>query len=137
MKTTFQPAGLLVLALCGAAGAEPNPEAWWARPGPDGVQRVNIRCGPDSMDPSHIVVRAGIPLELAVSGPADLPPHTFTAVVPRGQAQAVAVAVGPAQQRIAFVPSLVGRFKAACHDNNAGGNDPNENRKQGELTVIP
>ena len=136
MKRRILLAGSCALALSGIVQAEPNPEAWWARPGPDGVQRIYIRCGPDFIDPAQIVVRANVPVELVVSAPADLADHSFTADLPRAQSFLVDIPVGPEQRNVAFIPGLQGKFKSACRDNKAS-KDPKEKQKRGELTVIP
>ncbi len=139
-KTIVFAAGLfagLMPIIGGNVQADPNPEAWWARPGPDGVQRIDIRCGSDFIDPAQIVLKARVPVELAVSASADLTAHSFTARLPRPQASVVDVPVGPLQQRIAFVPTFLGDFATACRDDNADGRDPQQKQKQGRVTVIP
>lgn len=127
----------LSIAMNAFVRAEPNPEAWWAKAGPDGVQRINIVCGSDFIDPPQIVLRAHTPVELAVSTTSDLPAHNFKATLPRLQADLVDMPLGPRQTRIAFVPALLGSFQTACRDNTAVLRDPFEKQKQGVVTVVP
>jgi hypothetical protein len=114
-----------------------NEEAWWAVVGPDGVQRVYIRCGVDFFDPNRIVVRANVPVELVVSTTADLAGHSFVIALPRPGAGIVNAPVGPAHVALPFLPSLQGSFEAACRGNSKGPADRGESSRRGLLTVVP
>jgi hypothetical protein len=95
------------------AGGDLN-EAWWAASGPDGVQRVNIRCGPDFFDPRHIVVKANVPVQLSVSTTIELPAHQFTVTL---GPVAIDAPIGAVQKPFRLSPSLTGKFQAFCRSN--------------------
>ena len=128
---------ILLLALVGARGnaqtaALDLDEAWWAAKDPDGIQRVHIRCGADFFDPSRIVVRANIPLELIVSTTTDAPSHHFVLQLPGPKSVEVDEEVSPGPKTFPFIPGLAGRYVALCRDLGPPGR-----RKQGTLIVIP
>ena len=115
------------------AGGDLN-EAWWAAIGPDGVQRVNIRCGSDFFDPRHIVVKANVPVQLSVSTTRDLPTQQFTVNLgPVG----VDGPVGPAQKAFVLSPSLTGKFQALCRSNGPPDSPAARKAKTGFITVVP
>ena len=119
-----------------ASGQAPDlSEAWWAAVGPDGTQRINIRCGTNFLDPANIVVRANVPVVLSVSTEGNLVAHNFTFQLP-GSANADA-AVGPSRREFRFAHGLPGRYVLACRDTTRAVGAPPEKRKQGTLSVVP
>jgi hypothetical protein len=131
-----------VALLCAVSGAtafaQAKPpdldESWWAAIGPDGVQRVNIRCGPDFFDPRSIVVRANVPLQLSVSTTADLASHNFTLTM---GPTTVDVPVRPAQMSFLLSPRLSGRFQALCQDKGKPDTPAVRKAKTGTIVVLP
>ena len=109
-------------------------ESWWAAIGPDGVQRVNIRCGPDFLDPRNIVVRANVPLQVSVSTTADLISQNFT--VSMG-ATTIDAPVHASQTSFVLSPRLSGRFQALCQDKGKPDSPAVRRAKTGTITVLP
>jgi len=109
-------------------------ESWWAAIGPDGVQHVNIRCGPDFFDPRNIVVRANVPLQLSVSTTAELASHNFTLVI---GAAAIDAPVRATQTSFVVSPRLSGRFQALCQDKSKPDTPGIRKAKTGTITVVP
>jgi len=127
-----------LLLLGSARGQESDlSEAWWAAIGPDGTQRVNLRCGTNFLDPSTIVVRANIPVVLAVSTEPNVVGHNFSFDLPAAAGGHANVPVGPAQREFRFAVGLSGSYVLACR--NAG--EPNgkapDRAKQATLRVVP
>ena len=119
-----------------AHGQASDPgEAWWAAIGPDGTQRVNIRCGTNFLDPSQIVVRANVPVVLAVSTEANLRAHNFTFNLPAAGAASADTPVGLAQREFRFSVGLPGRYALACRDTGHPNGSPPHGAKQGTLRV--
>jgi hypothetical protein len=117
--------------------ASDSSEAWWAAIDPDGIQRVNIRCGTNFLDPKEIVVRANVPVVLAVSTEANLVAHNFKYQLPAiGEANADAP-VGPTQREFRFAVGLSGRYVVACRDTGRPEETPPNRAKQGTLRVVP
>jgi hypothetical protein len=132
----------LVLAISGfavcAQGANGNHDrAWWAATSPDGVQRINIRCGPNFFDPAHIVVKANVPVELSVSTTPGLPAHSFVISVAGSRPINADTPIGPTEKAFAFVPGRPGDYQAVCRDNAKVPGASLAKAKQGVLTVIP
>jgi len=130
--------GLLFAAWMAACPAQPSrsdlDEAWWAATGPDGVQRVNIRCGPDFIDPRSIVVRANVPLQLSVSTTADLGSNNFMLAM---GAATIDAPVRAAQTPFMISPRSSGRFQALCHDTSRPDSPAARRAKSGTITVLP
>ena len=121
-----------------ASGQVPDfGEAWWAAVGPDGTQRINIRCGTNFLDPANIVVRANVPVVLAVSTEPNLVAHNFTFQVPGAGAANADAPVGPSQREFRFALGLPGSHVLACRDTTRPAGAPPERRKQGTLRVVP
>lgn len=115
-------------------------EAWRAAIGPDGMQRINIRCGPDFFDPPHVIVKANVPVELSVSTTRGLPSHNFLVNLSGPNAINATNAnspIGSAQKSFVFVPGLPGDYTMVCRNNAGVANAPTEKSMQGVLTVIP
>lgn len=142
---TMMVKSALFLTLCAtclahdtrAAGPEQG-EAWMAATGKDGVQRVNIRCGPDFFDPRHIVVRLNVPVALSISTTQNLSAHSF--VIGRSGNSAIRAdkpALTPTPKSVTFTPDTVGDFPLACQDDSGSADATLQKAKQGVLTVIP
>lgn len=130
---------VLACSLCAsAATAQVAPtdlnEAWWAAIGPDGVQHVNIRCGADFFDPRQIVVKANVPLQLAVSTTANLPAYNFTLTLGPINIDAP---VGATQRSFVLSPPLSGRFQAICRATGNPESPAARRSRTGFITVIP
>ena len=127
-----------LLLLGSARGQESDlGEAWWAAVGPDGTQRVNIRCGTNFLDPRTIVVRANVPVVLAVSTEANLVGHNFTFDLPAAAGGHANAPVGPAQREFRVAVGLSGRYVLACRDASEPNGAPPNKAKQGILRVVP
>lgn len=135
----------LFLALCATCLAHDTRaaghgfgEAWMAATGKDGVQRVNIRCGPDFFDPRRIVVKRNVPVALSISTTQNLPAHSF--VIARSGNSAVQVdnaALTPMPRSVTFTPDTLGDFPLACQDNSGLADVTLQKAKQGVFSVIP
>lgn len=79
----------------------------------DGVQRVEIAGGSYFYRPSHVIVKAGAPVELTVSMEAGLIPHSFVIDAPQaGIALRTELSTTPKTFR--FTPTQAGRFAYYC-----------------------
>ncbi len=121
---------LLVSAIAACAGLasaqEIGTEAWHAVPDARGVQRVNIECGADFIDPREIVVEAGRPIELSVRTAE--PSEEFVSGL------ADNTPLGKKPQKHAFVAKGPGKYSIFCKTQ--GMSDANVNpRKRGILHI--
>jgi len=128
----------IFLTLTSVEAANPDfGEAWWTATDPDGVQRVNILCGKDFFDPSRIVVKANVPVELTVSTMPDLPSQSFVLNVPGPKPINANAPIGAGRTKFAFNPGSPGNYPALCRDNANAAADPQLLKaKQGVVTVI-
>ena len=133
------------LALCAAclahdtrAAGKDFGEAWVAGTGKDGVQRVNIRCGPDFFDPRRIVVKRNVPVALSISTTQNLPAHSFVIARPGNTAiRGDNAPLTPTPKSVTFTPDAVGDFPLACQDDTGLADATLQRAKQGVLTVVP
>jgi hypothetical protein len=109
-------------------------ESWWAAIGPDGVQRVNVRCGPNFLDPRNIVVHANVPLEISVNTTNDLVSHNFTLTMGTTM---IDTPVDAAQKSFLVSPRLSGRFQTVCRDRSMSDSPSARRGKTGTITVVP
>jgi hypothetical protein len=128
----------IFLTVTGVEATNPDfGEAWWTATDPDGVQRVNIFCGKDFFEPSRIVLKANVPVELTVSTMPGVPSQNFVVNVPGPKPINANAPIGTGQTKFAFNPGSPGNYSALCRDNADAAADPQRMKaKQGVLTVI-
>jgi len=134
---TISGAFLMIGSASGQVVVPDVGEAWWAAVGPDGTQRINIRCGTNFLDPRAIVVRANLPVVLVVSTEANLVGNNFTFDVPAAAAGRADVPVGPAPREFRFAVGLSGRYTLNCRDASQPNGTPAPRARQGTLRVVP
>ncbi|WP_175915275.1 MULTISPECIES: quinol oxidase [unclassified Burkholderia] len=79
----------------------------------DGVQRVAIVGGSYFFHPSHVIVRAHVPVELTVSAEPGVVPHSFKIDAPQAGI-AVHTELGTTPRTLRFTPTAPGRFAYYC-----------------------
>ncbi|WP_431821592.1 quinol oxidase [Burkholderia sp. F1] len=79
----------------------------------DGVQRVAIVGGSYFFRPSHVIVKARVPVELTVSKEAGLTPHSFAIDAPQ-EGIAVRAELSATPRTFRFTPTQAGRFAYYC-----------------------
>ncbi|AOJ86013.1 quinol oxidase [Burkholderia sp. MSMB0856] len=79
----------------------------------DGVQRVAIVGGSYFFRPSHVIVRAHVPVELTVSAEPGVVPHSFKIDAPQAGI-AVHTELGTTPRTLRFTPTAPGRFAYYC-----------------------
>ena len=135
---------ILAVMLVGAAsigtyarGADlKDNEAWRASVGTDGVQRINLQCGPNYFDPHHVIVKVNVPVEISLHSPPNMAPHHFVLDLSKISLSEGNPA-GSTTKQIRFIPKTIGEHPFGCQDNAAHPHAPPEAQKMGLLTVIP
>nr|WP_260463914.1 quinol oxidase [Burkholderia sp. Bp8963] len=79
----------------------------------DGVQRVAIVGGSYFFRPDHVIVKAGVPVELTVSAEPGLVPHSFVIDAPQAGV-AVRTELRTTPKTLRFTPTQRGRFAYYC-----------------------
>lgn len=111
------PAGI-ALELCLAAGsiAAPAGEEPYRVPlASDGVQHVAIVGGSYFFQPGHIIVKAGVPVELSLRVERGIVPHSFVLKLPPDQV-ALDTRLGEEPRTFRFTPTAAGRYPFYCRN---------------------
>ncbi len=105
----------IILALVFVGFAESSQESRFiAVPDEDGVQRVYMRAGSYYYKPSHIVVRAGIPVELVVIRESTIVPHNIVMDNPSAGME-FRVEIDPDEPvKVRFTPTRAGIYPFYC-----------------------
>jgi plastocyanin len=123
-----------VLALALAAGASLAQEA--VKPDADGVQRIRILGGSYFFEPSHVVVKANVPVELVVSRESGITPHNLMIRAPEAGIM-VEEDLGTDPKKISFTPSKPGKYPMYCSKKLPFMAGHRERGMEGVLEVVP
>ena len=128
--------GLLVLVpiiTCVAA----EPVAFEVPMDPDGIQRAVIEADSYEFSPRHLVVRAGMPVELTVKSVTVLVPHNFLIDDPKsGLAIREEIPAGQTV-KVSFTPTVPGSFAIYCDKKLLFFKSHREKGMEGVLEVRP
>ncbi|MBI5711556.1 MAG: cupredoxin domain-containing protein [Candidatus Eisenbacteria bacterium] len=114
MRFLAIPTAALALAGCSSGLVRPVHEVT-ARAGADGVQRVTLTAHSFYFEPSRIVVRARVPVELAVHNAAWLTPHDFICDAPEGGIRVrKPLSWLHGTRRVRFIPTRPGEYPFYC-----------------------
>lgn len=84
-----------------------------AETGANGVQRVEITAGSYFFKPEHIVVKAGIPVELAIRNESRLIPHNFVMKSPEAGME-FSEKLSDSLTIVRFTPAKPGKYAFFC-----------------------
>ncbi len=121
MKSVVCAAALLALAGCATAPAPELPAHFAARTSDEGVQHVDVVAGSYWFRPSHIVVRANVPVELTVHKRAGVVPHSFVLQAPQAGI-AAHVPLSTQLHTVRFTPIRAGSYPFYCDKSGVFGN---------------
>ncbi len=105
-----------VLLFLGAAllAAQTTPEKRTvAAIGTDGVQRVEVLGGSYFFDPSVIVVKVNVPVELRVRKESGITPHDMVLKAPEAGID-FSVSLSTTEKSVKFTPTKTGRYVFEC-----------------------
>lgn len=127
---------LLLGAGCQTTPVERAPEQQKpevAKPDSDGVQRVRVVGGSYFFKPSHIIVKANVPVELLASREAGFAPHDLVI-----EGMAIKEELGTEPKKIAFTARKPGKYALYCTKKPPfGGAAHRERGMEGILEVVP
>lgn len=111
MPSAFIHRAFVTLGLLLAAGNASAQEL--VKPDADGVQRIRIVGGSYFFKPSHIVVKANVPVELLATRESGITPHNL---IIRAQDAGIMVEedLGTDPKKIAFTPTRPGKYAIYC-----------------------
>ena len=106
--------GVLVWVICGTTSSIAESQPVVVPLSADGIQRIEISMESYAFQPSHLVVKANIPVEITLKNIARLTPHDFVLSAPEaGLDIKQEVSAGEAAT-VRFTPKSVGAFKFLC-----------------------
>lgn len=133
MKRSACPSLLLAWALlAGPACAE---DALRATINADGVQHVSILGGSYFFKPKHIVVKANVPVELAVKVEPGMIPHSFVLKAPEAGID-IDTGLSTSPKIFRFTPTAAGRFPFYCSHKLLFFKSHRERGMEGVLEVV-
>lgn len=125
---------------CQSGGDKPSVQeqskAQLTKTDPDGVQRVRVVAGSYFFKPSHIMVKAGTPVEILASREAGLAPHDLVIQAPDG-ATLVQQELATEPRKIAFTPRKPGKYPMYCSKKPPLMASHRERGMEGILEVVP
>lgn len=122
----------LALAGCSPGLGRPVHEVT-ARAGADGVQRVVVTAHSFHFEPDRIVVRARIPVELAIHNAAWLTPRVFVCDAPQADIRVrKPLSWFHGTRRVRFIPTRPGEYRFSC-----GGDARARTGMTGTIVVVP
>ena len=80
----------------------------------DGIQRIEITVDSYSFKPSHLIVKASIPVELTLKNVARITPHNFVLSSPEAGLDIKQEIAAGETATVRFTPVRVGEFKFLC-----------------------
>ncbi|MBW7956921.1 MAG: cupredoxin domain-containing protein [Deltaproteobacteria bacterium] len=128
---------VLMIAL-GAVPAlsQPEGDAYEARIGPDWVQRAEVAAGSYYFRPGHIIVKAGVPVELELKSEALIIPHDFIINAPEAGIE-VSEELTRKPVFIRFTPTKAGKYPFHCGKDFPFQKSHREKGMEGVLEVVP
>ena len=107
-----------------------------AKIGGDGVQRVEVVAGSYFFKPSHIVVKANVPVEFVARKEPGMAPHNIVIKAPEA-GLSVEEDVGTEPRKIAFTATKPGKYEIYCGKKPPIGQSHRERGMVGVLEVTP
>lgn len=104
---------LLVLLLTPLPSFSADESVYTALTGPDSVQRVEITAGSYFFKPEHIVVRAGVPVELIIKNESKVVPHNFVMESPEAGME-FSEPLSDGLKVVRFTPTRPGKYPFYC-----------------------
>ena len=104
--------------------------------GPDGVQHVNITGGGYFFDPNHVVVKANVPVELAVKKEKGYVPHDIVVRAPQAGID-FSVELKETPQVVRFTPTKPGKYEMMCDKKLLFFKSHKDRGMDGVIEVIP
>lgn len=104
---------LLIFLLIPVLAFSAEENVFVAETGPDGVQRVEITAGSYFFKPEHIVVKAGVPVELAIRNESRIVPHNFVMKSPEAGME-FSEALSNSLTIMRFTPARPGKYTFYC-----------------------
>lgn len=126
---------LFILLMPALTFAEENGERFIAQPDANGVQRVEISGGSYYFKPDHIVVKAGLPVEVLLKNESAIVPHSFVLKAPEAGID-IDEDLTRSAKIIRFTPTKPGQYKFYCDHKLVFSKSHREKGMEGTLEVV-
>jgi plastocyanin len=104
---------LIFLVMPVLAFSADEKDIYIAETGADGVQRIAMTADSYFFKPAHIVVKAGVPVELAIKNESTLIPHNFVMKSPEAGME-VSEKLSGDSTIVRFTPTMTGEYAFYC-----------------------
>lgn len=128
-------AACLWALLAASVGAQESPQAFRATIDADGRQRVRILGGSYFFRPGHVIVKAGVPVELSVSLERGIVPHSLVLKAPEAEIE-IDESLGTDPKTFVFTPAAAGRYPFYCGNKLLFFESHREKGMEGVLEVV-
>ena len=130
------PLGLALALFACATPGHKGGAPFVASVGPDGIQRVEVVGGTYYFEPSRVVVKANVPVELKLRKEPDVIPHSFILNAP--EAGIAITHVLTTEPRVyLFTPTKAGTYPFFCSEKLPFFPSHREEGMEGVLEVLP
>jgi len=120
----------------GFAGETPRQtEIYKAAVDSDGVQRVSVLGGGYFFTPNHVILKAGVPVELSVKKEPGMVPHSFVIKAPEAGME-IEETLATDAKTIKFTPGTPGRYVFYCKEKLLFFASHREKGMEGVLEVV-
>ncbi len=127
---------LFLVSLAGAAEEKEKEKVFRATVDSDGVQRVEMVGGSYFFNPSHVIVKVGVPVELKVRKESGFVPHNIVAKSPEAGIE-FDESLGSDPKTIRFTPTKTGTYPFYCSKKVIFFASHREKGMEGVIEVIP
>ena len=104
---------VLLLTSAGIADEQASPKKYVATIDKDGYQRVEMTAGEYYFDPSVVVVKVNVPIELTIRKTGGITPHTFVLKAPEADLD-VKIDISTEPKKISFMATRTGTYPFEC-----------------------
>lgn len=104
---------IALLAGIAAAGDQPAGKRFTASIDQDGVQRVSMTAGEYYFDPSVVVVKVNVPVELTIRKTGGIAPHDFVLKAAEAGLD-VSLDLSSEPKKVSFMPARTGVYPFDC-----------------------
>jgi plastocyanin domain-containing protein len=128
-------AAMIVTCLWLAAAAQGEQAAYRATIGGDGIQRVEMIGGEFFFNPSHVIVKVNVPVELRIRKEPSMVPHRIVLKAPEAGID-IYESLSAEPKTITFTPKKTGKYPFYCDHKLLFFKDHRERGMEGMLEVV-
>ncbi len=104
---------LLFVTIAAAAGEQPTGKRFVATIDKDGYQRVEMTAGEYYFDPSVVVVKVNVPVELTIKKAGGITPHNITMKAPEADLD-FSIDISSELKKVSFMATKTGSYPFEC-----------------------